>query len=462
MRDLDVVGEFWKAGDPDRRVAGRLTFNVSSGGSLQLAGAFTEDPKRRSSDTSDVISVCIYGRSGYNKYTLFNCLKIGWRATADIVYREDYSITYILSGHHFIEDEDPKFSSANIRLRHLDDWIAPPRITDDHEFCGNTIRRLHLHFEPRQPISVQTSNGKLTLVYNDSVEHHTVPYRAEISSQCSFGVQFERPVALDRILKTLAAIKHVLTIGVDRPTPITDLWLRPIVRDTEVEKDSSVGGMMALFILWHGAERSRGEDYVLPYHMLFTFEQLGGIEAMARWFDVYEKYSTVVDTVMAGWSQPVLFDMNRFFNAVTSAEALVRIRIQKQNFNFKLELTNLCELAGSEFAQLAGNVDLWISRVIRLRNNKVVHPGIWSDSQLWPNDLYWIAESIYCLVTMCLLREMEIPNETLARFHTHRRFREVSYHVQMAIGEIPSWSAKHGDRFLKQRRSIHRWSDNET
>ena len=193
MRDLDVVGEFWKAGDPNRRVAGRLTFNVASGGSLQLAGAFTEDPKKISSDSSDVISVRIYGRSGYDRYTLFNCLKIDWSATAEIVYREDYSITYILLGSCFIEDDDPQFTSASIRLRHLDDWIAPPRITDDHEFCGNRIRRYHLHFEPRQPISAQTSSGKLTLAHNDCIQHHRVPYRAEISSQYSFAFNSNIP-----------------------------------------------------------------------------------------------------------------------------------------------------------------------------------------------------------------------------------------------------------------------------
>ena len=450
MKDLDVVGEFWKADNPERRVPGRLIFSVTSGGSLQLAGAFTEDPKQISSDTSDIESARIYGRSGYNTYTLFNCLKTGWRANADIVYREDYSIVFILSGSYFIEDEDPEFTSATIRLQHLDKWIAPPTITDDHEWCENRLKRYHLYFEPRDSISVQTCTGKLTLIHSDNIQRHTTPYKAEISSQCSFGLQFERPVALERILRASAALQYLLTIGVDRPTPITALWVRHSERDTEAPADGSVGGLMNLFIRWHGSEDFREDDDLLRYFMLFTFDQIGGIEAMARWFDVYEKYSTVIDTVMASWLQPVLFDTNRFFNAVTSAEALVRIRVQKQNVNFKHELVSLCELAGDEFNQLVRNVDLWVSRVIELRNNKVVHPGIWSDSRLWPSDLYWIAESIYCLVIICLLRVMETPNETLARVPTHQRFREVSYHVQMAIGEIPSWSSKYGDRFLNQ------------
>lgn len=207
---------------------------------------------------------------------------------------------------------------------------------------------------------------------------------------------------------------------------------------------------MALFIRWIGAADVRGDDDVLPHNMLFTYEQFGGIKSKARWFDVYEKYSVVADTVMASWFQPDLFDSNRFFNAVTSAETLVRIRIQKQTFKFKHELTSLCELAGSEFAQLIGDVELWISRVIKLRNNKVVHPGIWRDLELWPSDLYWIAESIYCLVIICLLRLMNAPNEALARFPVHERFRQVSYHTRMAIGKIPSWSSEHGTRFLNQ------------
>ncbi len=450
MENLDVVDEFWKADNPERRVPGRLTFSVSFGASLQLAGAFNEDPKLRSSDASDVVSIRIFGRSGYSRYTLFNCLKIDWAATADTVYRETYRIVFILSGSYFIRDENPEFASVNIRLRHLDSWIAPPTINYEDEWDGNRFHRHHLYYEPRKPISVQTRTGQLTLLYSDSVGHHTVPFRAEISSQCSFGFQFERPVVLDEVLKACAALQYVLTIGADSPAPITSLLLRHSKRDAEPEADQSDSGLVNLFIKWHGSEDLRDDDEMLRYHMLFTFEQLGGIEALARWFDVYEKYSTVIDTVMASWLHPVLFDMNRFFNAVTSAEALARIRAQRQNVNFKRELASLCELAGHELTQLVGNVDSWISRVITLRNNKVVHPGIWSDSQLWPSDLYWIAESIYCLVIMCLLRVMETPNETLARFPAHRRFREVSYHVQMAIGEIPSWSSKHGYRFLNQ------------
>ena len=450
MVGLDVVGEFWKATNPERKVPGRLAFSATDGGSLQLAGAFIEDPKLQSSDTSDVIPVRIYGRSGYTNYTLFNCLQLESRATYDMVYREDYEIGFILSGNCFIKDENPVFSSVRIRLRHLNSWVDQPTITADDEWCGDRLHRHHLYYEPRDPISVQTCIGKLTLAHSHSVQHHTATHRAEITSQCSIELDFEPPVALDRALNACAAVRNVLTIGVDSPTPISALWLRPSERDTAIRQNNSVGGAMALFIRWRGAEDVRGDDDVLPPDMLFTFEQLGGIEAMARWFDVYEKHSAVVDTVMASWLQPDLFDMNRFFNAVTSAETLVRIRIKRQTFNFNHELASLCEFAGNEFTQLVGDVDLWKSRVIKLRNNKVVHPGIWSDSQLWPSDLYWIAESIYCLVIICLLRMMEAPNQTLARFPAHQRFRQVSYHARMAIGVIPSWSSELGNRFLNQ------------
>lgn len=151
-----------------------------------------------------------------------------------MVYREDYKIAFMLSGNCFIKDENPLFSSALIRLRYLDNWVEPPPIVADDEWCGDRPHRHHLYYEHRNPISVQTCIGKLTLAYIPSVEHHTAPPRAEISSQCSIGLAFEPPVALDRALNACAALRNIMTIGVDSPTPISSLLVRPSEQGTAV------------------------------------------------------------------------------------------------------------------------------------------------------------------------------------------------------------------------------------
>ena len=128
----------------------------------------------------------------------------------------------------------------------------------------------------------------------------------------------------------------------------------------------------------------------------------------------------MVNALMSHWYIPKVSIDNRFFNVVTAAEALARIRRKKQRIDFGDELRVLAHEAGSTFGALVGDVNSWVKEIVQVRNNNVVHRGLRGDVQ--GSRLYGLAESVYFLVVLVLFSECRVPEATSVKVRNHQRF----------------------------------------
>ena len=145
--------------------------------------------------------------------------------------------------------------------------------------------------------------------------------------------------------------------------------------------------------------------------MLFTYADLGGLDGIGRWLTKSKEFWPVVAALTSRWYAPELYDELQFFSMVTAAEAFERIRLQEQDVKFKPALKRLVALAGTPFQSMVEDVDSWATRVVRTRNEHVVHRGLRGDPD--GESLYWLTGSVYVLVVLCLLRECEVQEENL-------------------------------------------------
>ena len=165
--------------------------------------------------------------------------------------------------------------------------------------------------------------------------------------------------------------------------------------------------------------------------MVFTFDDIGGLAGVARWVEVADRFQIVIGTLMNSWYVPGLSVENRFSNAVIAAEALARIRVGQQDIKFDRELISLACRAGDSFKCLVGDVEAWSKEIVKTRSNYVVHPGL--RGSVDAPGLYWLSESLYFLVILCLLRECGIAENTLTKIGKHQRFRGVASELQALI-----------------------------
>ena len=233
------------------------------------------------------------------------------------------------------------------------------------------------------------------------------------------NLTFAASHSVEDTVSICSTIQDLVTIGLDAPSAIAKLSLSP---STQL-KDSSrrTSEWIELYAQFTGADTEPDATPPHPAKMLFTFEDIGGLRGVAKWVQIARKYQAVIGALVNHWYVSQLYVDLRFFNAYTAAEALRRIQLGEQSINMDKELKVLAEQAGSTFAALVGDVDSWIKRVVQVRNNRVVHRGLHESAE--GGLLYLLSESIYFLVVLCLLRECNVPADTLTKMQEHQRFR---------------------------------------
>ena len=144
---------------------------------------------------------------------------------------------------------------------------------------------------------------------------------------------------------------------------------------------------------------------------------------MRRWMKVAYRFESVIGSLMRHWYIPSMYAQDRFFNSVVAAEALARIRTGQQSIKLQRELTTLASYAGEVFSSIVDDIDSWSRCVVRIRDNNVAHIGLRANVE--SSVLYYLSESLYFLVVLCLLRKCEVSSETLARIRDRERARRL-------------------------------------
>ena len=56
--------------------------------------------------------------------------------------------------------------------------------------------------------------------------------------------------------------------------------------------------------------------------MLFTFDDIGGLDGVAKWLETSSKFRPVIDSLLSDWYLPTTYTDNRLLNSIIAAEAL--------------------------------------------------------------------------------------------------------------------------------------------
>ena len=418
LEDLDVDGLFWLDGKPDDKVAGRLKFNMVNGADLILIGAFH--------DLRDVFfprdkPVRILGVAGKRLLTLERCIHAGSSLEVPGMISERYTPEFILSGAHFVGDMPLEFCAVYLELRHLEHWIwkCGTRIDYKRDDPGGRISEIQVNYSPPPKAVIPMDIGELELEYMYSF--HRDPMETTIAQRCSIGVKFGEPYALEDAIKVGSSLQNLLTVGVHSPTSFNKVTLSHPDLLRTLPGGREVPELISMYAQFRGSNTPRQDKAIHPTRMLFTFDDIGGLDGIAKWLVTSDKFRLVIDSLLSHWYLPAIYTDNRLLNIIIAAEAFERVRLQTRKINFKDALKSLIKLAGAPFRVIVDNVDTWSNEIVRARVNNLVHRGMSGD--LEGQRMYVLSESLYFLVVLCLLRECGISEETLSKMQEHESFR---------------------------------------
>ena len=337
LDELDIEGLFWLATKPNKKEAGRLRFDSTNGAELDLIGSFHE--LREFGEEIDE-PIRIHGIAGKKLLTLDSCLRTNQQLEIPGIVRERYHVSRVLTGAQFSEDQPLDFNAVHLQLQHLDQWVwrsgvAVERTLNEH---STGLGQVKITVTPLGKIIAPLHIGDLELSFLYDFSSDPIA-ETKIKQRCSLGVKFTDPSSLQETLKICGALQDLLTIGVDSPSSITSLSLS--YTDTPARID--------LYAQLRGNPTPQNEKTIHPSKMLFTFDDIGGIDGIGQWLGVSNKFELVISSLLSHRYSPGDYVENRLLNVIIAAEALERIRLNQQNFNFKKGLTRLINYAGDPF-----------------------------------------------------------------------------------------------------------------
>lgn len=422
MKDLDVEGLFWRVDNPDERIAGHLKTDGKQGAELALIGSFN-DPDSVFVESTEPIR--IQGVADNKQLTLDGCFRISSTIRIPGVDQEIYHVPVVLDGAYFEMNEELSFNGFHLRLRHLEHWIGRTEITEERDVSPAGNRRVSISYTEPESIDTHINHGKLSLYFGHSIQGGQ--FERKILEFQQFRFDFQKRQSLERILRFCGSLQDLVTMGIDAPSTIVEVSLfHPDIKK-KLESGRFFHFPIGLHMQYRGTDLPDDQRTIHNSYALFTFDDIGGLEGIARWLEYAEKFRPVIGALLAQWYIPQMYADSRFFNAITAAEAFQRIRLKEQNLDFLKALKSLARIAGDTFSTLIGDVDRWAKVVRDTRVKNVVHRGLHENED---PDLYLLSESVYFLVVLCLLRECGVPEASLAKMERHHRFTSLRERIQ--------------------------------
>ena len=423
MEPTSLEGHFWRADRPDRQVAGTLRFGGAESAELNLIGSLGPS-ENQDNWTNDVIRIV---GTGQNKaLTLDGCFLIGKTSYSGAGPQERYYVATILSGARFSDSEPLDFVGATLFLQHLDEWRGLCNISSDRTHSSTGEGAITYTRPPTS--SIRTYFGELELWSNFTVKSDR--FKQSVEQVYGFTIRLDESQPLIKVMQLGSALKDLLTICADTTAAITSFSLR----HSALKRESPSGNIsytpIELHVQHRGNHALSDSTRILHPGMLVTFDQLGGIDGVGRWVDCASKYEGVLSALLSHRYIPMMYTDNRFGNIVTAAEALTRIRCDKQKVNLRPALESLALEAGEPFRALVQDVQRWTKCIVTTRTNNVVHRGLHENEA---PDLYALSESVYFLVVMCLLRECGVDIDTSTDIGKTQAFTRLSSDLQRAL-----------------------------
>jgi hypothetical protein len=189
-------------------------------------------------------------------------------------------------------------------------------------------RELRVHLDRPPAVRAPFARGDLSLDFRWARED--VDYeQLTIRQWPQFELAYTAPTPLDEIMSDVSSLHSLLTLCTDGSSAIESVDVyRPDYPERVLSGEAIPGTMQkielrAAFIgSGSGAQQKRRE----PHRMLVSFDDVGGIEAVATWLNEAPRLRAIVGSLITMRSDTI-FGENRFLNVCSAAEGFHRSTI---------------------------------------------------------------------------------------------------------------------------------------
>ena len=374
MREIMLRGCFWLMGRPDDIISGTYTFDTK-GAMLCLDGVFLEARARKGT------FVRVLGITEGSKITLDQCLLHSY-TTSSSRYRSNFTFW----GEHFDAEGRLEFVGAKIHLRYLKDWVGQSGI-----ILGKSISdKINVHDKATPFALLKNNDGVVSIepLNNDTPDNTLCTF--ETSLPCYLNFRWVDRLSFGEIFQRSLFIRDLITIGVNIPSTVTGLELLCSTGETKyVEVYSNKFDYSCC------QRDSNGKNL---YRILISYQDIGRLEGMEKWFNIAYKYEPAIRYLMSYWSN--IHVENELTNMASAFEKFCLISNPNDPFNLKKTLIKYATRFFECNNELSNMILKWSGIVAKNRN--ALHNLHDHDYSLLPQ----IVESMYWVVVICIFQDI--------------------------------------------------------
>jgi len=418
MKAINFDGVFWLAGDLDNTATGKFLYRNRKGAELDIVGTFHSNPIHLPS--KEIFT--IHGVGAKSKWTIFQAQSSGRQITVPGFSREKYHSPLVMNGKGFLEEKHLlQLTSVHLQMQYLLDWVNQTGLSyglnstigkADSLMRAEDFRQTII-FTPPSTITHSTKEGTVEISFPfTSSSSGIVLAECQIKQLCSIGFKWKSPTSIDEVLKVAHSLQDLLALSIGTPPLIESASVTCFEHEREFELlTSDLGNSM------YDDSKSHIGDWI------FSLDMFGGIEGVANWLNISQKYRIAINSLLSVKYTPNLYMENKLINIMIATEAFERARCNKRG-KLKLEyvLDNLVQYAGDLFVDLVGDTQTWIKKAIKMRNEIVHRQSMKQIEILW---LDFITDSSYWLIIICLLRECHINDTVLQQISSISDFKRI-------------------------------------
>lgn len=330
--------------NPDKKVAGVLTFNLKNDPELVLFGTFYEN--RRDPIHEPLL---ILGQTTTAKYISLYKSSEGLRSMHNGVMSSVYSALYVFFDCHFFNEEAVKFTKVRATFKNINDWVKKYGFDVNHNFEANEI---DVHYKRPDDIHIKI-NETLTcaISFNHWFPWSGSVHELKISQQAYFQIDSVVPLSLFETLDNLMLFQNFLTLAIFEPSYPMSIGLT--IPTLEKEVQSSLVYKPGFD---YNPKSSRGVFLFQYDDIAFNFQTI-----VQNWFSFKSTLAPVIDLVLNSFYNRNLNVETRFLHMAQALETFHRRYKNKEPFDkkeYKAWVRALVETVDDKYREmLKGKLD---------------------------------------------------------------------------------------------------------
>lgn len=401
-------GKWYFPNDEDNFVYGELSFDVLSGGKLQLFGKL----KKKIDTEIDVI----WGITSKGKYiTLHKSFHTKMTfSTGEGFSESELFVNYILVGAHFDDENDINFYKAKVFYNHLDNWLNLKGFSysrsDDH-------REINLNYNLPNHIKLLDSKKEKIWIKNSySVPGKKQGLEMSIKQYSYFQFVWSKGYKLLEMTRKFYHIQHLLTLFIQSP-----ILIHGLIGYTKITGTGKLQEVQIYF----SQNRSRNiKDEIHVSKMLIPYKliELEMKEYFQKWMSKRLLLKTVVNNFFSTFNSPFFYSSDRYLTVNRSIEAFHRDIIcenlsksQNKKIDYKIRVVDILRSTSRAYNHIL-KIKSKPALSVKVKNlrNIFTHANIYDDDKdkhLF--QLHWLSERLSLIMTCTLLKFIGIPMKTI-------------------------------------------------